>query len=255
MYRLVTLVFMLLICKPVFSQCPIDDVYLLSQEDVINFITDYPNCETILGDLVIADSASDISNLKSIKRIEGSLIIIGSQITSVANFQDLDYILENIYLEDNRSLETIEGINKLRIIGGDFIIFQPGPLQSIKGFNSLETIEGSLIFEDNFRLNTVEGFENLISVNGTLSISDNLNLISISEFKKWSTIQQSSKSGDSFFIDDKDYNHIIAHFNKELVLWAESNYGSLQEASRVLKRSESALRKDKSMERLFKLKT
>jgi transcriptional regulator with AAA-type ATPase domain len=74
----------------------------------------------------------------------------------------------------------------------------------------------------------------------------------ISEFKKWSTIQQSSKSGDSFFIDDKDYNHIIAHFNKELVLWAESNYGSLQEASRVLKRSESALRKDKSMERLFK---
>lgn len=74
----------------------------------------------------------------------------------------------------------------------------------------------------------------------------------ISEFKKWSTIQQSSKSGDSFFIDDKDYNHIIAHFNKELVLWAESNYGSLQEASRILKRSESALRKDKSMERLFK---
>ena len=77
----------------------------------------------------------------------------------------------------------------------------------------------------------------------------------ISEFKKWSTIQQSSKSGDSFFIDDKDYNHIIAHFNKELVLWAESNYGTLQKVSKVLKRSESALRKDKSMERLFKLKT
>ena len=74
----------------------------------------------------------------------------------------------------------------------------------------------------------------------------------ISEFKKWSTKQQPNKSSDTFFIDGKDYNHIIAHFNKELVLWAESNYGSLQEASRVLKRSESALRKDKSMERLFK---
>jgi len=74
----------------------------------------------------------------------------------------------------------------------------------------------------------------------------------ISEFKKWSTKQQPNKSSDTFFIDGKDYNHIIAHFNKELVLWAESNYGSFNEASKVLKRSESALRKDKSMERLFK---
>ena len=74
----------------------------------------------------------------------------------------------------------------------------------------------------------------------------------ISEFKKWSTKQQPNKSSDTFFIDGKDYNHIIAHFNKELVLWAESNYGTLQKVSKVLKRSESALRKDKSMERLFK---
>lgn len=74
----------------------------------------------------------------------------------------------------------------------------------------------------------------------------------ISEFKKWSTTQQSSKSSETFFADGKDYNHIIAHFNKELILWAESQYGSLQGASKILKRSESALRKDKSMERLFK---
>ena len=75
----------------------------------------------------------------------------------------------------------------------------------------------------------------------------------ISEFKKWSSMQQPVQPNDTLFVKDKDYNHIVAHFNKELVIWAESQYGSLQEASRVLKRSESALRKDKSMERLFRL--
>ncbi len=74
----------------------------------------------------------------------------------------------------------------------------------------------------------------------------------ILEFKKWTIPQQKSEANDTFFVDGKDYNYIIAHFNKELMRWAESHYGSLQDASRVLKRSESALRKDKTMERLYK---
>ncbi|MFI1744528.1 T9SS type B sorting domain-containing protein [Thalassobellus sediminis] len=209
---------MLLICKSVFSQCPPGDVYLLTQEDVINFIEDYPNCETILGDLVISYSANDISNLKSVKRIEGSLIIESSEITSVTNFQNLEFILENIYLENNRSLVTIEGINKLSVIGGDFVIFQPGPLKNIGGFDSLETIEGNLYIEDNFRLESITGFENLSSINGSLSISDNLNLISIPEFKKLSAIGRNLTIEDNIDLPSINSFNFLKKIGQDLII-------------------------------------
>ncbi|WP_407264848.1 sigma 54-interacting transcriptional regulator [Tenacibaculum maritimum] len=102
-------------------------------------------------------------------------------------------------------------------------------------------------FRDLQRLAALVGAFYLSHKNQKTAVKD-----AISEFKRWSTMQQPVKSNDILFEKDKDYNHIVAHFNKELVTWAESQYGSLQEASKVLKRSESALRKDKSMERLYK---
>ena len=116
---------------------------------------------------------------------------------------------------------------------------------AINNFLSEDPLYGN--FRDLQRLAALVGAFYLSHKNQKVAIKE-----AILEFKKWSTKQQSNKANKTFFIESKDYNYIIAHFNKELVLWAESNYGSLQKASIVLNRSESSLRKDKSMERLFK---
>lgn len=102
-------------------------------------------------------------------------------------------------------------------------------------------------FRDLQRLAALVGAFYLSSKNKNTAIKE-----AILEFRKWSTMQSQDKTSDTFFKEGENYNHIVAHFNKELVLWAESHYGSLIAASMVLDRSESALRKDKSMERLSK---
>lgn len=50
----------------VFGQCPSGDVFLMTQEEVDNFIIDYPDC-TELNDLYIGDMfSSDITNLNGL---------------------------------------------------------------------------------------------------------------------------------------------------------------------------------------------
>lgn len=70
----------------------------------------------------------------------------------------------------------------------------------------------------------------------------------IKEFEKWNV--EEIVSSESYFIEDKTYNEIIAKFNKELAEWSIKKYGNKKEASNILKRSESMLSKDLKMDRL-----
>src|SRR5690606_6634587 len=58
------------------AQCPTEDVYLTSQEEVNNFATDYPNCTEISGNLYISGSTiTDLSPLSNLTSVGGYLYI------------------------------------------------------------------------------------------------------------------------------------------------------------------------------------
>ncbi|RIV41826.1 hypothetical protein FQ017_16870, partial [Flagellimonas pelagia] len=150
----------------VLAQCPTGDVYLNSQSDVEDFITNYGTCEVITGTVYIGD-ATDISGITAIKRIEGSLRISYSEITSVSNFSNLEFVGGDFIIDQSHLIETVEGINKLQAVNGDFLITQNySGLKHIKGFNALEKIGGNFQVSENYSLETISTFDNLLNVDG-----------------------------------------------------------------------------------------
>lgn len=150
-----------------YAQCPVGDVHLNNQNDVNDYISNFGTCEVINGTLFIrGDTAIDISGITAIKRIEGSLII-DSKMTSIANFSNLEFVGGDFEIDHNDVLETIEGINKLHTVNGNFLITQNyTSLKNINGFNSLEKIGGNFQITENYSLEMIAAFDNLITVGG-----------------------------------------------------------------------------------------
>ena len=166
-----------------YAQCPQVDIFLFTQEEVDNFINAYPSCEFITGDLIIGGTVNDISKLNKIKRIDGSLVIMETEITTIANFEGLDFILGDLYFEHNDSLEAIEGLNQLTNVGGDLVIStKNGGLKTISGFEKLERIGGNFTVSRNEDLTSFTGFSSLVNAEGWFTISDNERLPNLPDF-------------------------------------------------------------------------
>lgn len=73
----------------------------------------------------------------------------------------------------------------------------------------------------------------------------------IQEYKKWRQ-KADSEMERSYFKRNKTHNEIVAYFERDLVNWATKEYGSIDEASKVLGRSKDMLRKYMKLNRLKK---
>ena len=171
MPKIVIRFFFCLIPCFLYAQCPVGDVHLNNQNDVNDYISNFGTCEVINGTLSIrGDTAIDISGITAIKRIEGSLII-DSKMTSIANFSNLEFVGGDFEIDHNDVLETIEGINKLHTVNGNFLITRNyTSLKTITGFNSLEIIGGNFQISENHFLEMIAAFDNLIIVGGRFLI-------------------------------------------------------------------------------------
>ncbi len=169
----------------IFSQCPTGNVILSTQTDVNNFINDYSTCEIIDGDLEIGN-VTDISGISSIKRIEGTLRINYSNLTTLSNFYNLEYIGNHFEVINNQNLVSIENFNSLQFVGGTFVIDQNNSLTTIKEFNALTDIGNFFNVIFNVSLLTISDFDNLTNVSGGIGISGNNALLSIPNFNQLS---------------------------------------------------------------------
>lgn len=178
------------------SQCPTGDVILYYQEDVEDFVANYPTCNIINGDLIIGDEVTDLSTLTTIIRVEGTLEIEHSQITDISNFNDLTYIGGDLILRNNRELANINGFSNLEIVGGNFYVYvdQMG-LISISGFGMLQNVNGSFSISHSPTLQSISGFENLETVGHFFSIDHNDELLSIPNFNSITTVGFSTGTG------------------------------------------------------------
>ena len=182
MHKYVYFILIFFIAQLFYSQCPIGDVYLNSQTDVQNYIANFGTCEVITGNLYISD-ATDISGITSIKRIEGSLRISYSKINSVSNFGNLEYVGGDFIIDQSHLIETIDGINNLQTVNGNFSITDNyGGLKRINGFDALQTVGGNFEISGNSLMETIDVFQNLTIVDGWFSILRNNSLIKIDGF-------------------------------------------------------------------------
>ena len=151
-YFAITFLFTLI----VHSQCPAGSVSFTSQAQINNFITQYPNCTTINGDVIIGGNITNLNGLANITNITGAL-----EIREVSN------------------LETLEGLENLETVGTDFILREVDDLISIEALSSLTSVWGEFTVRSCPELISLDGVENVTAVGLGLIIRDCESLISI----------------------------------------------------------------------------
>ncbi|WP_196886248.1 T9SS type A sorting domain-containing protein [Aureivirga sp. CE67] len=222
-----------------FAQCPDGDVTLNSQEDIDQFIIDYPNCTEISGDLnIISFDAENLSGLENITSVANSLNI--QNLFNIENFNDLniqtvgELVIKNISLtnleglnittvsgdvtvENNNYLISFEGLNLLTSIGGNLIIENNDSILNFEGFDMLESIGGDFHFSFNEELYDTTGFDSLTTISGELFPEGNPTLINL--------IFDSIITIGSLRIDNSDLSiyDTYTHFNEDLTNISFSN--------------------------------
>ncbi|MDQ6477215.1 T9SS type A sorting domain-containing protein [Dyadobacter sp. LHD-138] len=210
------------------AQCPTGNVTLVSQQDVTNFVTAYPSCTTITGNLTIGDpSTPALSNITSLQglsgitSIQGELTVSGNRllttlaglgtlatlgsldisyntllnsITALSNMHPLNSSTFDVNITHNdvlASIKGLEGISQARMI----VIHNSTTLQNLEGLNNLASASMGLSLFGN-GLNSLQGLESLTSLGG-LVLSTNPNLVSLQGLHNLTRMDQGMFQGNN----------------------------------------------------------
>jgi len=171
-------------------QCPPGDVVLLSQEEVNEFGTLYPNCTELPGNLQIgtdSGGAADITDLNPLNNITS----IAGDFTSIETISLVG--LENLTTIGGRldvNVESFQGLNGLTTIGGWLFVSENNPVQNFIGLESLTSIGNRLRLDENCCISSFVGLENLSYIGDNLWIDSECNCInSFSGLESLTTIE------------------------------------------------------------------
>lgn len=209
-------------CSPI--DCPFGDITFKTQEEVDDFILNYPNCTEINGYLRLSPkfnipSINNLQGLKNIQTITGTLSIDGGD--SLKSLIDLESIehLGGLFLFKIAPDFSLQGLEKLDTIGTITCSFNvensttttPGnPLLSFEGLENLTTIDGDLVIFYSYQLdfrqlkrlknitgdlrflynifpNDFRGLDSLESVGGDFTLGD-ININSLTNFSSLKSI-------------------------------------------------------------------
>ncbi len=132
----------------VFAQsCLPEGISLNSQEDVDKFPSDYPNCTSIQGDVVIGGHVYNLDSLIQLHSIEGSLTIGtpyygGPYIDDLNGLNNIEHIGGSLKFMVLNGLKDFTGLENLKEIGGDLHLYLIYGIEDFTGFDSLESIRG-----------------------------------------------------------------------------------------------------------------
>ena len=184
---------LLIICvsfnSPLLSQsCLIEGIRFGTQDEIDNFINNYPGCTEILGDVRINDfdpsgNLTNLSGLSVITSIGGNLDIVDNDfLNDLDGLQNLQSVGGDFAIGDNPLLINIDGFNKLTTLGGLLSIYNNLGLTSVNGFNGLHTIGDYFDLISNEALLQLNGFQNIHTINGQFQIEGNFMLDAINGF-------------------------------------------------------------------------
>ncbi len=145
-----------------FAQCPDGGVVFLSQEDLDQFMTTYPNCEEINGLVSIFESdVSSLAPLQNIKRVNGNFNLnFNFDLEDLAGLENLEYIEGQLTISNCPLLEDFLELNKLTHIGGLIVSFND-KFESFDGLQNVLSIPGQLIIQRNKSLINIDALSGL----------------------------------------------------------------------------------------------
>ena len=186
------LTFIFLISAIVHGQCPPDSFTIGSQEDVDNFMINYPDCTMYQGFLTVGGSLgqdiTDLSGLSNLESIAGGLAIVNTQLTDLLSLGGvkMEGFSENaepaILIISNNSLTSLAGLLDATI---DFetitFYLEIRDNQSLTSFEGLHDLKKIDIFDiqNNDLITDFSSLIQLTEINNRYSVIGNENLTSL----------------------------------------------------------------------------
>ena len=112
--------------------------------------------------------------------VTGSLKVRGAQITNLAPLEDVQTVGADLYIKNNDSLATLDGLSGVTSVGAQLYISYNDLLTDISALANLTTVGSDLYIRDNDSLATLDGLSGVTSVGAQLYISYNPSLTDIS---------------------------------------------------------------------------
>jgi hypothetical protein len=154
--------------------CLPDGIEFQSQAEVDNFAINYPDCNTILGNVYI--DGEDITNLNAlinINRIEEELTFYMMDFYNfTSSGLDSLHYTGGLLFDWNEPMH-LEGLHNLDTVNGHLIVYAGYGNVNLSGLDNLKHISGNLMIEWTSDLSSLNGLEQLHSIGGSLVLGNN----------------------------------------------------------------------------------
>jgi hypothetical protein len=172
------------------AQCPPGGLTITSQSQINNFITTYPDCTQINGDVIIDGiNITSLAGFANITTITGALEI--REVSSLVNLnglQNLETVGTDLILREVEDLENIEALGSLTSVGGEFTVRSCPELTGLDGIENLTTVGLGLIIRDCGLLTSIEGLTGVTYVGEILEVVECPLLASLAGLENIETI-------------------------------------------------------------------
>lgn len=171
----------LIISISVKAQCPPSDVLLETQEQVDEFISQYPSCTQISGSLVIREKeVIDLSFLQNITAVGRDLTIEGTGISSL-QLDNLKSVGGDLVIYGNETVQSLD-VPIIESIGRNLVINENRDLTILSGFYQIVSLH-HLAISHNWYLTTIPEFNSLVSLTEVTQLMENNHLKEIQGFQ------------------------------------------------------------------------
>jgi hypothetical protein len=189
-----TLFLALVIAFPAFANsqnCLPDGIIFNTQSQIDNFPANYPECDSIIGQIaILGDYITNLDSLIQIRFIGGGLHINQcSQLSSIKGLKNLKGIGRTLAIIYCNSLKSFEGLGEIEYIGNDFLLWDNYFIQDLSQLSNLKVVEGNLVIHFMDGLKSLKGLENLKRINNELVIWKNDSLANIQSLMHLDTIR------------------------------------------------------------------
>lgn len=155
------------------AQCPIGNVLITSPADLENFAMLYGSCDTLPGDLVIANTeVASYSAFSNLRMVRGDLRLqaIPPGAPDLAGFDQLAHIGGDLWLNSLPQI-SLNGLGALQRVDGDLSIEFAG-ITNFNGLSSLSVIGGDLKVMHAPYMTSFSGLVQLDSILGNATMNE-----------------------------------------------------------------------------------